>query len=183
MWVRNSQTKTLLSYLAMAGGIAVFSLLAPTLPHQLLRAYVRNKRFARKKFLQDIRRLQQRDLLESRVLSDGSIEMKLRKRGKREILRYHIEDIRVRMPARWDGVWRLVMFDIPNHKSGARRAFQAKLRELGFYPLQKSVLIHPFPCEKEIDFLASFFHVGNHLLVLRVSRFEGEEKLKHHFHI
>ena len=73
------------------------------------------------------------------------------------------------------------MFDIPHDHKIARDAFRTKLEDLKFYSLQKSVFITPYPCEKEIEFIATVFDVRKHVLILYVSRFEGEEKLKHHF--
>ncbi|MFN7088663.1 MAG: hypothetical protein ACK4NX_02515, partial [Candidatus Paceibacteria bacterium] len=56
-----------------------------------------------------------------------------------------------------------------------------KLKELGFYPLQKSVFVYPFQCEEEIDFLCSVFDVRRYVLLLEVSNFEGSEKLAYYF--
>src|SRR3989344_4593151 len=59
----------------------------------------------------------------------------------------------IKKPARWDKLWRLVIFDIPEEERTGRMALAAKLKELGFYPLQKSVFIHPYECKDEIDFI------------------------------
>lgn len=43
----------------------------------------------------------------------------------------------------WDGLWRLVIFDIKEIKKKMRDLFREKLKELGFAQLQKSVWITP----------------------------------------
>lgn len=75
------------------------------------------------------------------------------------------------------------MFDIPHNHRTARDALRKKLLDLKFYPLQKSVFITPYPCEDEVDFIASIFDIRKYILILYVVYFEGEEKLKHHFNI
>lgn len=84
----------------------------------------------------------------------------------------------------WDKKWRLVIFDIPTYQKNAREALRHKIKEMGFYPLQKSVFITPYPCEDEIDFISSVFEIDrNNVLILEVSKFEGEEKLRNYFKI
>ena len=59
----------------------------------------------------------------------------------------------------WDGRWRLVIFDVPEKLRKGRDALREKLKDLGFYELQKSVFIFPYECKNEIDFLIEFFHL------------------------
>ena len=180
---KDSQTKKLLRYLAIAGGVAALSVVAPLLPVQLMKAYVRSKRFEKRKFLQDLKRLQKRELVSVQEFSGGEVEVRLLKKGKEIALRYDFETMAIERPKRWDGRWRLVMFDIPRKHNKARDALRAKLRELGFYRLQQSVFLFPFPCEKEIDALTAFWGIRDFILLLNVSGFEGEEKLKRRFHL
>ncbi|MFH1193136.1 MAG: hypothetical protein V1656_02350 [Candidatus Jorgensenbacteria bacterium] len=144
---------------------------------------MRKKRFERDKFLRDLKKLQERDLADYRELDDGSVEVTITKRGKTQMLKYRLDDMRLKQPSHWDGKWRLIMFDIPHFNKQARDALRRKLLDLKFYPLQKSVFITPYPCEQEIDFIASVFDVGRYLLILYVAHFEGEDKLKHHFDV
>ena len=130
--------------------------------------------------MQDLRRLQERQLIDYEELSDGNVKIVLTKKGEKVSLVFNLDDIQLNKK-KWDGIWRLVMFDIPHAKKKAREALRAKLKTLGFYPIQKSVFLVPYECEKEIDFICSIFEVREHVLVLYVSGFEGEEKLKHHF--
>ena len=57
----------------------------------------------------------------------------------------------------WDGLWRIVIFDIAQLKNLQRNAFRGKLKELGFVSLQKSVWVHPYSCHDEIVLLREFF--------------------------
>jgi len=184
---KNSRAYKILKRLAIGGGFIVLSTIAPQsgtlIVRSLLRDYFRRKRFERYRWLNDLKNLQKRELVDYRELGDGRIKITITRRGKMEVLTYRFDHLKLQRPARWDRRWRLVMFDIPSGCKKARDAFRQKLRSLEFYPLQKSVFITPFPCEKEIDFLASIFDVQKYTLLLYVSGFEGEEKLRHHFKI
>ena len=148
----------------------------------LIKDYFRKKRFEREKFLRDLKNLQYRKLVDYQELPNGEIRITLTRLGKQRILEYNIDDIRLDKK-RWDGKWRMVMFDIPHRKKKGRDALRQKLRTLEFYPIQKSVFITPYECEKEIDFVGSFYNVRNHILIFEIGNFEGEEKLKHYFKI
>lgn len=181
MHVKDSATKKILKYVALGGGIAALSLAAPLLPLQLAQTYVRGKRFERMAFLRDIKRLQSRKLITFREHADGKVEITLLRNGRQKVLSGNIAQMSVTRPKKWDAVWRLVMFDIPKAKNKARDALRHKLKDIGFYQIQKSVFLYPFPCEKEIELLGAYFSVRDHIVIMRVSGFEGEEKLKRYF--
>ena len=45
---------------------------------------------------------------------------------------------------KWDGYWRIVIFDIPNKLSRTRESLRDLLRGIGFQKLQHSVWIYPY---------------------------------------
>ncbi len=97
------------------------------------------------------------------------------------MLAYDLDKISLKKNS-WDGIWRLVIFDIPDDQKKAREALRQKIKEMGFYSLQKSVFITPYECENEIDFVCSIFDIDrNNVLILEVNKFEGAEKLIHYF--
>lgn len=67
---------------------------------------------------------------------------------------------------KWDGLWRVVIFDIPEDKKIVRDALRRRLKYFNFYPLQKSVFVTPANCEEEINDLADFFQVSEYLYTL-----------------
>lgn len=182
---RNSRAYKLLKYLAVGAGTLLISIIAPSGGAQLLRAgiagYFRKKKFEKSHFLRDLRNLQVRQLINYRDLGNDRIEITLTKKGKNKVLFYQLDEMRLKKPSRWDGKWRLIIFDIPHSHRRARDAFRQKLRNLKFYHLQKSVFITPYSCEDEIDFITSIFDIRKYILILYIANFEGQEKLKHHF--
>jgi len=84
---------------------------------------------------------------------------------------------------KWDKKWRLVIFDIPENKKIARRSLSRKLKEIGFYQLQKSVFVYPYQCKKEIDFIREYFDVKKYVKYIEAQNVEGGDKLNRCFDI
>ena len=185
---KNSRTYKILKCLLLAGGIVALSSVNPLGSAQLVRGlvkeYFQKKKFKRELFLRDLKRLQSRKLLDYRVLPNGEIKVVLDKLGRKYELVYRFDTLQLDMKQKWDRKWRMVVFDIPEYKKAARDALRSKLKTLGLYPVQDSVFVTPYNCEKEIDFICSVFDLDrNCILIFYVDHFEGEEKLKHYFKI
>ncbi|TSC52380.1 MAG: hypothetical protein LiPW39_579 [Parcubacteria group bacterium LiPW_39] len=104
-----------------------------------------------------IRKLYQSKLIKYKQNNDGTITLVLNEKGKKLALRYNLDNIKINKPERWDNLWRIVSFDIPEYYKKGRDALSSKLKQLGFYPMQKSVFILPYDCKKEIDFITEIF--------------------------
>lgn len=106
-----------------------------------------------------IRQLYQSKLVDVREDREGMITLYLTEGGKRRALTYQLDELSIRRPERWDGAWRLVLFDIPERFKRARDTLRMRLRQLGFLELQRSVFVHPFECRDEIDFIIEFYQI------------------------
>lgn len=104
--------------------------------------------------------------------------VKLTKKGKTELLRFDLETMEIKPPRQWDGRWRLVFFDIPEKFKRQRNYLCKKLKALNFYLLQDSVFIHPFPCQKEIEFLREVLGVPNFVKLGLLENVENKEELE-----
>ena len=87
----------------------------------------------------------------------------------------------IRKPRRWDGYWRIVIFDIPEKRRRGREALRNKLKQLGFYQLQKSCFVHPFDCKSEIDFVSELFEVSPYVNFILAKEIEGQTLLRKRF--
>lgn len=81
----------------------------------------------------------------------------------------------------WDGLWRVVTFDIPESHRTARSALRRLLKQLGFKQLHLSVWVHPLPCSDEIKFIKDKYGVHEHITLLEVTTFDEEPKFKQLF--
>lgn len=120
-------------------------------------------------------------LVDFRDEDDGTVSIVINEKGKKLAMRYDPDQISVARPAKWDKKWRVVIFDIPEKKRAARDALREKIKELGFYELQKSTWVFPYECTKEIIFLAEFFEIGQHVRILTVENMSMDADLKLHF--
>lgn len=141
------------------------------------------KKINERKLRDTIKRLYRSKLIDYKEEKDGSVILKLSENGKKKILKYNLDRIEIKKPKRWDNIWRMVIFDIPEiHKKG-RTALTAKLKELGFYHLQKSVFIYPYECKNEIDFIAEIFNLAPYIRFARVKDIDVELDLKVKFNL
>ena len=175
-------TKKILLTLAITGAFAI----AATSPYFLInfaRAYFKNKKYDKRKIAKTISRLKKNRLI---ILNEenGSFIVKLTEKGKKIIKKYQLKDLKIKTPKVWDGKWRVIIFDIPDKKKKkARDALRWKLKELNFYPLQKSVWVCPYPCEDEIHFLAELFEITPYVNIVLADKIFDDTELREYFKI
>ena len=103
------------------------------------------------------------------------------KEGENKALRFKIDEMEIKKPPKWDGEWRIVIFDIPDRFKKAREALRNKLKDLGFLKLQESVFVFPYECEDEINFITEVFLVRPFVRFMRVKSFTNEEQIRVNF--
>lgn len=128
-----------------------------------------------------IRKLYQSKLIDYKENDDGTTTLVLTENGKNKVLRYNLDKMEIKKPARWDKLWRMVVFDIPESLKEGRNALAAKLKELGFYPFQKSVFIYPYECRNEVDFVVEIFDLRPYVRFIVVKETDIDLDLKHKF--
>jgi phenylacetic acid degradation operon negative regulatory protein len=84
-----------------------------------------------------------------RIEKNGEVYLKLSTRGT-DFLNEKISLLEL-SKKKWDGYWRLVVFDIKEIERNTRDFLRRKLKEWGFVMWQESVYISPHPILNEID--------------------------------
>ena len=112
---------------------------------------------------------------------DGSISVKITKEGMTKALTYQLESLKIKIPNKWDGKWRIVIFDIPNKYKQVRDIFRMRLKQLGLKQLQESVYVSPYKCFEEIEFLRELYGVAFTVSYLLVEKIENDNHLKNDF--
>lgn len=121
-----------------------------------------------------IKRLEKQELVNWGE-KNGEVTLTLTEKGKRKVLKYKIDSLELKKPNRWDGLFRVIVFDIPEEMRIARDLFREKLKQLEFYQLQKSVFVIPFECRDEIDFLRHNLEIApyvHYMLVKQISNID-----------
>jgi phenylacetic acid degradation operon negative regulatory protein len=97
--------------------------------------------------------LERKKLLETKLDSTGARLHRLTEAGRS--LARGAPDPLARWNRRWDGMWRLVLFDVPQAKASRRTHLQRSLSARGFGYLQNSVWVTPDPLTDEREALQS----------------------------
>lgn len=115
--------------------------------------------------------------------SGGVSLFALTEEGKKRSASYQLSAINITKPPQWDGLWRVVMFDIPERYKKGRDALAKKLKELGFMPIQKSVFALPYECKNEISFIVETSNLSPYVKFLVVKELDGASELQQHFNV
>ena len=103
--------------------------------------------------------------------------------GRDIFLRFDYENLKINKPKIWDRNFRVIVFDIPEKKKVARDSLREKLKELGCVKFNDSVWIYPYPCQKEIDFIANYWGVGKYVHFILAQDITKREILERTFHL
>src|SRR3989344_1787597 len=90
------------------------------------------------------------NLIHEKNNRDGTTTLILSENGKQRALRFNLEKLEIKKPARWDKKWRVVMFDVPEKIRRLRDSLRLHFRDIGMIELQKSVFVYPYPRSKDI---------------------------------
>ena len=172
---RQHLKKVILSCVALAGMLAV-GLVAPNVIGAMAKLGIISTKRQREYINNSCRRLVKYGLLEQRgynvsVTSEGQIILR----------RLKLADFKIKRPKRWDGKWRVLIFDIPEKTRFLRDQVRATLISIGFVCLQKSVWVYPYDCEDLITLLKADFKIGTELLYMIVDSLENDEDLQNVF--
>lgn len=127
----------------------------------------------------NLKRLKDQKIVEV-IEKDGQEIIKLTRKGHTKYLKFKLEEISLHSN-RWDGKWRVVIYDIAKFKRNQQNAFRGILKYINFLQLQKSVYLTPYPCEEQITYLREYFGIGEDVMVLRVDKIENESIYKQYF--
>ena len=174
---RGEITKIILSVI-LAVGIITVAIAAPN-ALQIFKYFKPKNAYERGRIKQSVTRLEKRGFISKKHGEGGRFV--LTQKGERRAQRYKLEKLKIERQKKWDGKWRVVMFDIPEEKKMARRAINHSLKKLGCAQYQKSVFITPFPCKKEIDFVGECFGVRHNMRLILAENIEAENNLKKTF--
>lgn len=178
--------KTVLSILAL-GVVLSVAIVAPN-AMQIFKLFLEENRQERfRKYKADstykvINRLAKRGWVQLSQKGEKTI-VSITKEGKTEYLKFNLDKMTIKKPKRWDGLWRIVSFDIPEEHKIAREALRDLLKRLGFYRLQKSVFIHPYDCKKEIEFIKEVYEISLWVKYIVAKEIDDEEELKAKFNL
>ena len=177
---RGELVKEILVGIGVLGLVIIGGAIAPNIFGALNRSGFTKRKYD-KKFNRTVHYLKQRNLIKIKENQKGTFAIELSKSGKKKIIEYDLDKLKINPMKKWDGKWRFIMFDIPNKHKIRSNVLREKLKELEFYQYQKSVWIHPYPIEEEMEFISQIFEVRPFIKLGEISALDNEYKLKKKF--
>ncbi len=180
--MRTSTKKKIL--LLLSAGLALSLTRSPQKYYKIIKTtHNAFKDLDRKYLIRLIKEFKYERLVDFKENRDGTIKIVLTEDGTKKVLKYNIDEIKIKLPKQWDKKWRLVIFDIPDKKKQRRELLRSKLKELGFMLYQKSVFVLPYECENEINFVTEFFQLRPYVRLVTATKITNEAELKLKFEL
>lgn len=103
--------------------------------------------------------------------------VRITKKGKSKLntLRLLSEDSLV--PVSWDGMWRIILLDLPENRKNERESLRYLLKKAGFVCLKNSAWISPFPFEHLFTNIKKDLGLKTEMMIF-VTEFIDEESKK-----
>src|SRR3989344_1786587 len=106
------------------------------------------------------------------TITDG--RLRLTPKGQGLYLRLQLKHASIVQPRRWDGRWRVLIFDVPEYRKTQRDLIRRTLLSIGFVRLQDSVWLYPYDCEDFIVLLKANVHIGKDVRYMIVDSLEND---------
>jgi len=97
------------------------------------------------------------------------------KKGVRRLFKVKFKNLQIKRPRKWKKTWWLILADIPQEFRVAADYFQKKLKQMSFYPLQRTSWIHPFDPREEVEAVAAHYKVSPFITIMEIKRVEQSD--------
>ena len=168
----------------VVGGVLTIGAIAPNCLQLLglLGGKESRKKFFRNSLYRSRDSLLDKGYLEFVKTRDGK-KMRITEKGRQYLGELDGKSYKVRKPKRWDGKFRMVIFDIKETRRHQRDHLRKTLDQIGFFQLQRSVWIYPYDCEELITLLKADYKIGKDILYVITERIEFDQPLRDHFNL
>ncbi len=140
---------------------------------------LKKKSFQKRDVQKNLDSLIRAGLVKMHTDAKGNSKIELTKKGKWEaFLRLGFQDFSKK---KWDGMWRVVIFDIPISKNKIRKELRRAMILFGFKMLQQSVWTYPYSCDDFVALLKNYLGVKNNVLYMKVGHIENDKYLRKEF--
>ncbi len=177
---RSNIEKAVLAGVATAGIVSLAVLAPNTL--QLLAPVVKKRRHYKYYIPKVIANLEHKKLIKITKKNHESY-IELTPKGEALLDLYENNKLSITKPKKWDGKYRIVMFDIKEYKRSIRNEIRVWLQQLGFVRLQNSVWVYPYECREIVALLKTRYKVGRDVLYIITEEIENDSWLKRRFQL
>ncbi|MBI5138705.1 MAG: hypothetical protein HZA95_02810 [Candidatus Vogelbacteria bacterium] len=115
-------------------------------------------------------------------VKDGRIsKLRLTESGENKLRHYRVTESLIDHSGKWDGKWRMIIFDIKETRRMVRDTLRDQLIFQGFRKLQHSVWVYPYDCEEFIGLLKTAFSLGKSVIYIIAERVENDSSLREYY--
>jgi predicted transcriptional regulator len=120
-----------------------------------------------------------------RLTKQGSdFLVEITEKGKKKLQKMNFEKLRIPKPENWDNSWWIVLADIPSKDFRHQADYlRQKVKDMGFYLLQRTVWVYPFDPRAEVSFVAAYYGVERFITIIKTAWIDQQDEavLKQHF--
>ena len=147
-------------------------------PFETPYAYIRRfEQIPYKHYYDSVRQMKKRGIVEVYRKNQKKF-IKLTHKGQLELL---LRGIKADREQKWDGKWRIVMFDIPEASRSKRDLIRHLLKKQGFVRFQNSVFIGPYQLKRNVIQYLKVSHLIHYIRILRVDEVDDDRELLRRF--
>src|SRR3989339_1740149 len=106
--------------------------------------------------------------------SDNKNYLKLTKKGKNKLNSIKLEGDGVLVSTAWDGLWRIIILDIPEDRKSEREALRYLLKKANFTCVKNTVWISPYPYEHLFTNIKKDLGLGTELMIIVTDKLDPE---------
>lgn len=107
--------------------------------------------------------------------------LRITPKGQIRLRKVEYEQIKITHPKKWDGKWRIVIYDVPERLRLKRINLSTKLEAIGLYQLQKSVWVYPFPCRDVIEKVGAHLKLEKFITIFETEKIDNSHLLEKRF--
>ncbi len=101
---------------------------------------------------------------------------RLTKEGKKKMHSLELENDTGLVNTSWDGLWRIVLLDLPESRKAERESLRYLLKKAGFVCLKNSAWISPFPFEHLFTNIKKDLELTTEMMIIVTENIDEESK-------
>ncbi len=110
--------------------------------------------------------------------SDNQKYLKITKKGQRKLNSIRLEGEEALVSNTWDGLWRIIILDIPEERKSEREALRYLLKKANFVCIKNTVWISPHPYEYLFTNIKKDLGLCSELMIIVTEKLDPETNLE-----
>jgi DNA-binding transcriptional regulator PaaX len=110
------------------------------------------------------------------IESSNKSYLKLTQKGKNKLNSIKLEGTGTLVSRNWDGLWRIIILDLPEDRKPERESLRYLLKKANFVCIKNTVWISPLPYEHLFTNIKKDLKLGTELMIIVTDKIDEETK-------